>query len=401
MGSYEQDMLERAIEDGDYNGVYHLMVDPTIVNAPYKSHDRWTPLMFAAYYGDYDITQLLLEHDAFVNQPSTDGRIPLTIAVEQNHCAVAGLLMDAGSNANKRDTSGRTPITKAIIAGNYQMFTILSSHDETDIHQPDRHGDSPLMLACWYGYAAIAQDLLNSGVDVNAMHNNETALLCAARQSRQECVKLLLRHGADPRITDSRGYNALRHAFEANPRNHNILNMIRQRLRLLGAPDAPSNNNNNDNNTTSRPGSGIASQNPGPAPRQAAEAAPVYAGFIGTVVMHPSAPQQHNNNNTVNRSRNGSIMAVQEPAPARTQVAAAARTSFVHPPQQQQSTSSSDAAATPSIHETKCIACMINNPCMVFPLCGHLYLCEKCALNVGNRCPGCRSEGIPIKVHLP
>lgn len=346
---YDDNDVEHVLEAlvyGEECEVHNMIENyPTLIDAP-LDEERWTLLHFASGHGQLDIVDLLLNYGASLDKPSIDGEIPLTIAVQQGHDAVVEKLMRAGSNPNKRDKYGSTPLLDAISKGKFSIYEIIMNNNggsSSNIRESDRHGNSHLMIACWCGYDDIVEDLLDRGVDINAVHINGTALMCAIRRSQKDTVKLLLRRGADPRITRSNGYDALRYAEEEvdhRPRDHRIINMIRQRLQRLSAPNAPSNANNSNR-----------SQEAAPAPSQH--------------VVHPAPP----------------------PPPQQQR-----------PQQEEPSTAPSDDT---SISNSKCIACMVNNPVMVFPVCGHLYLCEQCAPGVGNRCPGCRVESIPIKVHLP
>lgn len=47
-----------------------------------------------------------------------------------------------------------------------------------------------------------------------------------------------------------------------------------------------------------------------------------------------------------------------------------------------------------------CVVCLEHSPDTVFPSCGHLCACSRCAASLA-RCPICRSRGRPIRVYTP
>jgi len=63
------------------------------------------------------------------------------------------------------------------------------------VNHKDRHGISPLELACWKGHTQVAKGLLAHGADPTSIdHYGVTALHKAAAFDNVECVRLLVRH---------------------------------------------------------------------------------------------------------------------------------------------------------------------------------------------------------------
>ena len=119
----------------------------------------------------------------------------------------------------------------------------LAEHGFADAHTAAQHGNTPLMHAAWKGEGAIAQALLDAGVDRTATNgdgNNAlwlacvsrdldlvrtlvaagvpidhanltdaTALMYAASSGRTEVLTLLLALGANPRLTTQDDFSAL------------------------------------------------------------------------------------------------------------------------------------------------------------------------------------------------
>ncbi|HZM70679.1 MAG TPA: ankyrin repeat domain-containing protein [Candidatus Cryosericum sp.] len=90
--------------------------DPHLVNA--HSHDGWTALHLASFFGHRDLAALLLDQGADVNARSRSERFardntPLHAAAANRHVEVAGLLLERGAEINAKDGSGFTPLALA------------------------------------------------------------------------------------------------------------------------------------------------------------------------------------------------------------------------------------------------------------------------------------------------
>jgi ankyrin repeat protein len=155
-----------------------------------------TPLMFAAREGDLASARLLAAAGADVNAIAGDGKDALGLAVFNGNYDLASFLIDKKSNLNQADTQGFTPLFWAVDRRNM----------ETAPNFPWMVTADPLPLI---------RQLLDAGANPNAIVNNTprarmragsprivfaTALMRAAFSGDLELVKLLLAHGADPRI---------------------------------------------------------------------------------------------------------------------------------------------------------------------------------------------------------
>ena len=160
-----------------------------------------TPLMFAAREGDVESARLLVAAGADVNAVAGDGKDALGLAIFNGNYELASLLVDSRASVNRADTQGFTPLFWAVDRRNM----------ETAPNFPWMVTADPLPLI---------RKLLDAGANPNALVNNTprarmragsprivfaTPLMRAAFSGDLDLVKLLLAHGADPRITSKDG----------------------------------------------------------------------------------------------------------------------------------------------------------------------------------------------------
>jgi uncharacterized protein len=106
----------------------HVEKDPGLVNA--YSHDGWTPLHLASFFGHKDVARILLARGADVNARSKSSRFakentPLHAAAANRQVGVAEILIAHGADVNAKDGSGFTPLALAASGKNDLMVVIL------------------------------------------------------------------------------------------------------------------------------------------------------------------------------------------------------------------------------------------------------------------------------------
>lgn len=156
-----------------------------------------TPLVLAAREGALAAVEALYEVKANLNKPSGDGSSAMLVAIQNGHYDVAKFLVDKGADVNLANEKGWNPLYLTVKHRNIETGTI-----------PVPHQDQAM---------GFIQVLLDHKVNVNArvkanteIRNGQratwlneagaTPFLRAALCGDIEVMKMLVAHGADPKI---------------------------------------------------------------------------------------------------------------------------------------------------------------------------------------------------------
>jgi uncharacterized protein len=166
-----------------------------------------TPLVFAAREGDVGSAKVLLDAGADVNQTTEYGWTPLLVATNNRNYKLGALLLERGANPSLANKGGWTPLYLATDNRNIEG-------GDYPVPRPDMDNLEYIKL------------LLDRGADVNArvrentlsrtiftmqwfFEPGATAFVRASQSSDTALMKLLLEHGADPKIPTDFGDTAL------------------------------------------------------------------------------------------------------------------------------------------------------------------------------------------------
>jgi len=75
---------------------------------------------------------------------------------------------------------------------------------------------TPLAIAIAKGDVISVKAFISYGADINEKSNDMTPLMLAARYNQVEIINLLLQNGASVKVTNSKGFNALKYAKLSN-----------------------------------------------------------------------------------------------------------------------------------------------------------------------------------------
>ncbi len=162
-----------AIERGDIRKVKGWLDEG--LDPEFQTNQLGSGLMIAAWYGNIEMMQLFMEHGANPRRANRNGEQPLQLAAWNGHMEAVKWLLDRGAALNRE--------------GNYW---------------------GALHYAVFNGHQELANFLIGRGAEVNARSpNGSTPLMLAAREGREDFIKVLLESGADPQARNDWGDNAL------------------------------------------------------------------------------------------------------------------------------------------------------------------------------------------------
>ncbi len=212
-----QELME-AVKANDTTRVRDLIAaDPELINRLDESGS--TPVLTALYYGAMEVSELLLLAGAklsiyeaaaagrtelvseevevdpgLVNSYSHDGWTPLHLAAFFGHAQTASFLLEHGADvhAMSMNPTNNTPLHAACANGKREVAEVLLDHG-ADVNAVSR-GFTPLHLAAVNGDEELVELLLSAGADVNAhLDTGETLRELASQKGHERVVDLLSR----------------------------------------------------------------------------------------------------------------------------------------------------------------------------------------------------------------
>ena len=234
--------IHKAADAGDLAKVKAFIQEGIDVNT--KVHGR-TPLHCAVRYGHKEVAELLIAKGADINAKDTRGRTPIDLAINKGRKEIAKLLasksgnvslhtaayigdlqtveklIDGRANVDAKDQKGQTALHYAAKAGEIAVADFLIANG-ADVNAGDDW--SPLHEAACYSKEMV-ELLLTKGADINT--GKWSALHSALDAQRFDIVELLLAKGADVNITDDEGRTPLHiAAWYAAGKNTKIVELL-------------------------------------------------------------------------------------------------------------------------------------------------------------------------------
>jgi hypothetical protein len=177
-----------------------------------------TPLVLAAREDCMECAELLLAAHAGVNQTTRYGWTALLTAVQNKHHKLAAYLLDHGADPNIQNNGGWTPLyiaidNRNIEGGDYPVREPDMDHLEF-IKLLINHGANVNARIC--GTDSTPERCKGDSTETRTIftmqwlyEDGATPFLRAAQSGDVTVMKLLLEHGADPKIATSNGDTAL------------------------------------------------------------------------------------------------------------------------------------------------------------------------------------------------
>jgi ankyrin repeat protein len=191
-------------------------------------------ISFAAREGDTATTQVMLDAGVDINQVDADNTTPLVIALLNKHYTYAKFLLDHGADPNIQDALGRAALYAAIDMRN-EDYSALPRRPSLDPMPSIDIIQALLAKGANPNATLTARIPGRSGMDAGdtTLDQGTTPLMRAARAGDAEVVRLLLQHGADPKLTTKDGNNALMFAAGIGYRDKNTTGTESEALEAL------------------------------------------------------------------------------------------------------------------------------------------------------------------------
>ena len=156
----------------------------------------------------------LLQRGFDPDSPNPQGQPALMLAMQKSSRKVAEVLMEwKATNLSIHNPKMETPLMLAAITNQLDLAKKLIDRG-ADVNQK---GWTPLHYAATKGNIEIMRLLIENHAYLDAESpNGTTPLMMAAHYGTPMATKLLLEEGADPRIRNQLGINALEFARKAN-----------------------------------------------------------------------------------------------------------------------------------------------------------------------------------------
>src|SRR5579883_3141313 len=177
-----------------------------------------TALVFAARQGHMDCVQALVEAGADVNQTTRYGWTPLLVATQNRHYQIGKYLLEHGANPNIANKGGWNPLYLAtdnrnIEGGDYPVRPADMDHLEY-IKLLIDHGADVNARVC--GAKSTPERCVGDSTETRTIftmqwvrEDGATPFWRAAQSGDVELMKLLLAHGANPKIATAHNVTPL------------------------------------------------------------------------------------------------------------------------------------------------------------------------------------------------
>lgn len=189
--------IRKAVQSGNVK-VTAAILDkaPGLVNATDK--DAATPLHIAAFQGNRELVDLLVQRGASVNAMGKKRESALHLATLKGSTEIAQTLIAHGADINARGQKGETPLHFAAVYGHKDLAAMLIAKGAL-VGVKNELGTTPLHLAAWRGPIELVELLVTHGAQVNAKdEKGNTPVDWANMKNRKDIAQFLVGVGGKP-----------------------------------------------------------------------------------------------------------------------------------------------------------------------------------------------------------
>ncbi|WQF78616.1 Putative ankyrin repeat-containing domain superfamily [Colletotrichum destructivum] len=196
---------------------------------------RTSPLHKAIQDENVDVLRRMVGHVASLETGGDPGiPTPLLFVASTKNRDCVGLLLQNGARADVRDSTGLSPLHRCQSkVGGVNVAKLLLNNTSILLDVIDNSGKTALFMACEMGNEKMVRFPLEEGAYTNICHQTRRGPMLSPYAS---CTNLaqdwddqaLLSHGADPRLTDANGANAIQAANNAGLAESDIKRLLQE-----------------------------------------------------------------------------------------------------------------------------------------------------------------------------
>lgn len=235
-GRYEWDFI---------NALIRFFLSQPDIDRNLQNHKGYTPLMYACYNNNIDVSRILIEYDVEINltnhanctalmmacnnrchdtvklllkygaevnvQETINGETALTLACKFYYdYDIIKMLLEKGAVVNVVNKKGETPLILSCFTNNIKNIRLLVDHGaDINVHDPAFHGYTPLMIVLLNFNYYLANYFIQHQVDLNMVNEEgESALILTCRHYNKYGSELLIESGIDVKLKDKKGRTA-------------------------------------------------------------------------------------------------------------------------------------------------------------------------------------------------
>lgn len=214
-----------AVEKGNYN-VIDFLCEQQSININFQDKHYETSLFKATINDNFDIAQMLIEHNADPNLNSDMNYSPLLIACLNSNYKIIDLILNKNANPNTMSIDSLNPILVAAYNNNYEIVANLVEHGAR-LDMPYSECVTPLIFATSNSNKKLVDFMISKDVDPNPLGADDlTALMLALKNENYEIALSLINYSkSNLNLQNSDGQTALMIAAW-NTRNLNLIKAL-------------------------------------------------------------------------------------------------------------------------------------------------------------------------------